>query len=224
MGTHRYPRTRRSPIEHDVGGYTRLGVRVSGYKRGSGKGTPRRSRMVGNPKEDSTSIGPHAFTFNFEYGPGDGESVIVFSDNYQDASDEAWEERKDTRVPISVEAIDPDIGAALKWMGKKAMAGYAYGKPKIMKATHLGAKYAIRGAKAGIRGGKSVARTGYGATKTAVKGSAKLLAFGAQSKLIENLLRLCYQEDIAKRTAARAALKSRYPSVYEMCDFSPGWY
>jgi len=168
--------------------------------------------VVGDPKEDSTSIGVHAFTVNFQYGPGDdGESVIVFSDNYQDCMDEAWEERVDTRQPISVEAIDPDIGAALKWMAKKAKAGFEYGAPKITKATHLGAKYAVKGVK-----------TGLGATKSTVKGGAKLVAFGVDMKIKESLLRLCYQKDPAKRNAARAALKSRYPEIWRKCDFSPG--
>lgn len=196
---HNYPRNRRSPIEHEVSPSIRLGVPVAGYTRGKGsKSVTRKSRMVGNPFEDSTSIGPHAFTFNFEYGPGDGETVIVFSDDYQNATDEAWEERKDKRIPKSVHAIDPSIKEALGFVLKKSKS-----------AAKIGGKYAIRGTKAALRTGKGLAKESY-----------TLAGFKAKQKLIESLLKLCYQKDKPKRIAARTALESQYPEVYKKCDFS----
>lgn len=178
-------------------------ARVRAFERGSGK-KYQRSRVVGDPKEDSTSIGVHGFVFNFKYSdkPGDGEVVCIFSDDYENAQDEAFEERKDKRTPISVEAIDPPIRDVLETIFTGAK-----------NATKIGGKYAIRAGKAGL-----------GATKDVVRESGRLVAFGVQSKLVESLLRLCYQKDPAKRNAARAALKSRYPEIWRMCDFSPGGY
>lgn len=210
--THRYPKKRRSPSRHRVKTHMRRGLPVKGFERGSGIKIQKSKvvgRLMGDPKEDSTPMGLHAYTINFSYEDGTGESVIVFSDNYQSASDEGWEERVDTRTPISVEVIDPDIGAALKWFGERVKAGYEYGKPRIVKATKLGAKYAVRGGIKGLEAGVAATRETY-----------KLAAFGVQQKLVEQLLRLCYQKDKSKRIASRAALKKRYPSIYSQCDFS----
>ncbi len=195
---------RRSPIYHPVKTHMRNGIQIRQFWRGQGTAKPTKSRVVG-AKDDSVSIGPHAWVVNFTYGPDDGESVIAFSDSYEGASDEAWEERKDNRIPISVEIIDPDIGSALKWMGSRAKAGYEFGKPKISKATKLGAKYAVRVGKAGVSTGKE---------------TFKLATFGAHQKFVEALIRKCYQKDRVKRLAARQALKKTYPEIYALCDFS----
>ena len=85
----------------------------------------------------------------------------------------------------------------VKWMLKKTKAGIDYGKPKITGAAKLGAKYAVKGGVKGIRAGATVAKESY-----------RLAAFGVQQKLVESLLRLCYQADRAKRIAARAASKA----------------
>ena len=217
----KYPRNRCSPAKHHVKGYTRKdGTRVGGHPRGKGtkQRTHKRSRTVGRAKDDDTPIGVHAFTVNFKYSnkPKDGESVIVLSNNYVDALDEAWEERMDNRTPISVEAIDPDIGAAIKWMGKRVRSAIKYGKPKIKRAAHLGAKYTVRATMATGSTIKKVGKAGIGGAKEL----GRLTAFAAQKEIIQSLLKLCYQTDRAKRTAARYALKKRYPEVYAMCDFS----
>ncbi len=225
------PRTRRSPSKHKVSGYTKKdGTKVSNYSRGKGarKRKSKRSRVVGS-HDDDTPIGVHAFTVNFTFSKkkGDGESVIVISDNFADATDEAWEEKIDPRMPIAVEIIDPDIGAAISWMGKRVKSAVKYGAPRIKKAAHLGAKYTIRAtmvagktggkvARAGIRGGVGVSKAGWSGAKEL----RRLTAFSVQAGVIENLLKLCYQKDRAKRTAARVALKRRYPEVYDMADFS----
>ena len=215
-----YPNKRKSPIHHNVRTHKRLGKTVKAFKRGSGIGNQKsRSRVVGRiTDDDDVKIGVHAFTANFTYSdkPGDGESVIVLSDNYADATDEAWEERIDERIPISVEIIDPDIGAALAWAGKRVKSAVKYGTPKLKKATELGAKYAIRATMVTGKTIGRVARAGVGGAKEL----GRLTAFAAQKELIQSLLKLCYQKDPAKRIAARKSLKSRYPDVYAMCDFS----
>ena len=203
--TIRYPKTRRSPVEHWVTGHTREGTPVRAFTRGRGARSQRPHVVVG-ATDDDIPIGVHAFTINFKYSdlPDDGESVIVFSDNYPDAIDEAWEEKIDVRIPIAVEAIDPDIGAALEWAGKRVRSAVEYGKPRVKKATELGAKYAVRATMVTGQTVKKVARAGVGASKELLK----LTAFGIQKEIIHNLLKLCYQKDKAKRIAARAALKS----------------
>ncbi len=217
-----YPRNRRSPVKHKVKGHARKdGTKISGYTRGKGARPQKlsRSRVVGSRGvDDDTSIGVHAFTVNFTYSdkPGDGESVIVFSDNFQDATDEAWEERMDPRMPIAVEIIDPDIGAALKWIGRRVKSAVKYGKPRIVKATKLGAKYAVR---ATMVTGRTIGKVAKAGAEGAVV-LGKLTAFGLQKELIQSLLGLCYQDDIGKQTAARIALKKQFPEVYDACDFS----
>lgn len=220
MRKHNYPKTRRSPAKHTVKSHTRYGRSVKSFTRGSGNRSQisQRSRVVGRVTDDDTKIGVHAFTANFRYSdkPGDGESVIVFSDNFADASDEAWEERVDKRTPVAVEIIDPDIGAALEWAGKRVKSAVEYGKPRIIKASKLGAKYAIKATMVtGSTIGK-VARAGVGGAKEL----GRLTAFGVQKEFIQSLLKLCYQKDRAKRIAARKSLKTRYPDIYAMCDFS----
>jgi len=220
-----YPKNRSSPVKHKVKTHTRKdGTKISGYVRGKGTSPHKtsRSRVVGKGVDDDTSIGPHAFTVNFTYSdkPGDGESVIVISDNFQDATDEAWEERMDSRMPIAVETIDPDIGAALKWMGKRVKSAIEYGVPRIKEAAHLGAKYAVR---ATMATAKTAGRVAKAAAVSGVEGArtlGHLTAFGLQKELIQSLLRLCYQADRAKRVAARIALKKQFPDVYAACDFS----
>lgn len=218
----RYPKNRYSPVKHTVKPHTREdGTKIRGYTRGKGikPQTSQRSRVVsGRGVDDDTSIGPHAFTVNFTYSdkPGDGESVIVISDNFQDATDEAWEERMDSRMPISVETIDPDIGAALKWMGKQVRSAIEYGKPKLARAAELGGKYAVRATMATGSTMLKVAKAGAGGAVTL----GRLTAFGMQKELIQSLLKLCYQADRAKSMAARLALKRQFPDVYAACDFS----
>lgn len=219
------PRTRRSPSKHKVSSYTRKdGTKVSNYSRGRGSKArkSKRSRVVGRGVDDDTPLGVHAFTVNFTYSKkkDDGESVIVFSDNFQDATDEAWEERIDKRMPLAVETIDPDIGAALTWMGKRVKSAIKYGTPKIVDASKLGAKFAVR---ATMVTGKTIGRVAKASAISGAKGAkelGRLTAFGVQKELIHSLLKLCYQKDKSKRTAARIALKRRYPEVYAAADFS----
>ena len=110
----KYPKSRRSPVKHGVSGYTRKdGTRIRGHTRGKGaRGQKyKRSRVVGRGVDDDTSIGVHAFVINFAYSkkPDDGESVVVFSTNFEDATDEAWEERMDSRMPIAVKPSIPTL-------------------------------------------------------------------------------------------------------------------
>jgi len=54
----------------------------------------------------------------------------VIARDYQSALDESFEEKHDTREPIEVEIIDPDLGKALRILARGAG-----------KAVALGAKY-----------------------------------------------------------------------------------
>lgn len=222
----KYPSSRRSPVKHGVSGYTRKdGTKVGGHTRGFGTGPrkPQRSRVVGKPEED---IKIHGYVVNFKYSdrPGDGESVLAISDqkretimeDYKEIIDEAWEERVDTRVPISVEIVDPSLGEIIKIMSEKVKDTIKWGAPKVKKAVGIGAKYGIKATMIAGSTAKKVARAGYDTTKEL----ARLTAFEVQKELIHNLLKLCYQKDKAKRIAARAALKTRYPEIYDMTDFS----
>lgn len=221
----RYPKTRRRPIEHDVKAHTRLGRPIRSFTRGSGTRPqkPQRSRVVGTPVED---IKIHGYVVNLKYSdrPGDGESILAISDqrpetimeDYKEILDEAFEEKIDPRVPISIEIVDPSVGEVIEIMSKKVKGTIKWGAPKIKGAARIGAKYGIKATMIAGSTAKKVARAGYDTTKEL----ARLSAFAVQKEIIHNLLRLCYQSDKAKRISARAALKKRYPEIYDLTDFS----
>ncbi len=226
----KYPKNRRSPVKHGVSGYTRRdGTKISGHTRGSGTRPqkPQRSRVVGKPEED---IKIHGYVVNLKYSdrPGDGESILAISDqkpgtimeDYKEILDEAFEERVDTRVPISIEIVDPSVGDVIKVMVEKVKGTIKWGAPKVKRAVkgaaRIGADYGIKATMIAGSTAKKVARAGYDTTKEL----ARLSAFAVQKEVIHNLLKLCYQKDKAKRIAARIALRDRYPEVYDMTDFS----
>jgi len=224
----KYPKNRQSPIKHDVDGYTRKdGTRVETYKRGKGikKHNPQRSRTVGRVKDDE-DIKIHGYVVNFKYSNkrGDGESVLAISDqkrktileDYKEIMDEAFEERVDTRVPLSIEIEDPSVSELIEVMSKKVKDTIKWGKPRVRKAAGVGAKYAIKATMIAGSTTKKIGVAGYDATKEL----ARLSAFAVQKEYIQSLLKLCYQKDPAKRLAARAALKKRFPEIYDMTDFS----
>jgi len=205
-----------------VGGFTRRdGTSVRGYVRGSGvKSKYTRRKVVGAAEE-----GDLGYVVNFKYSdkPGDGESVLVFTDPtataeeaYTKAMDEAFEERVDSRRPVEIDLVDPSVGAMLKWVGERVKGTIAYGKPVLKKAAKLGAKYAVRASMATAKTAKRVAKAGVGAGKELVK----LTAFSVERKMIERLIRDCYSKNKITRVASRHALKKRYPDIYDMCDFS----
>ena len=101
-------------------------------------------------------------------------------------------------------------------MSKKVKNTIKWGKPKAIKASKLGAKYAIKATMIAGSTTKKVGMAGYDASKEL----ARLSAFAVQKEYIQSLLKLCYESDIAKRNAARYTLKKRFPEVYDMCDFS----
>jgi len=184
--------------------------------------------VVGKPVVGlDTKIGPHAFTVNFQYGAGkdEGESVIVISDNYSGAIDEAYEERVEKHlVPIAVEIIDPDLAVALEFVERKVKAGatklsdaakrgIAYTKPRIKPAIKLGAKYAV---KATVLSARTAGKAAMGVTKF----GADIARMQFDTKIVQYLIKDCYSKDPVKRNAARSSLKRKYPDVYDSCDFS----
>ena len=181
-------RKRKSPRRHSVKSHVRNGYRVSSYVRGQGRTIPTliRRKII---KTDE----PKSYTINFQYSKkkGDGESVVVIAKNYQDALDEAFEEKTDSRNPISIEVIDPDIGKALRIIGKG-----------VGKGIKLGAKYA------------------WIAGKTITKETAHAIAKSYREMRLRRLIDEAYSPDRVTRIRARAKLKLRYPEIYSICDFS----
>jgi len=219
----KYPKSRRSPVEHWVKGHTRQGTAISPFTRGRGARSQRPHVVVGLPEED---IRVHGYVVNLKYSdrPGDGESILAISDqrpdtimeDYKEILDEAFEEKIDPRVPISIEIVDPSVGEVIEIMSKKVKGTIKWGAPKIKGAARIGADYAIKATMIAGSTAKKVARAGYDTTKEL----ARLTAFGVQKEIIHNLLKLCYQKNKAKRIAARVALKKRYPEIFDLCDFS----
>ena len=136
---------------------------------------------------------PKPFTCNFKYSnkPGDEESVVVISTSYDKALKEAFEEKTDPREPIEIEIVDPSIGKALRILARGAG-----------QAVKLGAKYT------------------YVAGKTVAKEAAFAIARAYRSQKLRRLIEECYSPDRATRAMARADLKTRYPEIYNACDFS----
>ena len=185
----RYPRHRKSPICHTVKEHTRQGNRVHPYVRGQGKAQQPSFTQRRVLKKES----PKSYTINFKYSnkPNDGESVVVIARTYQDALDEAWEEKTDARNPISVEVVDPDIGRALKILGRG-----------VAKAVLLGAKYT------------------YVTGKTVTREAAHAIARSYREMRVRRLIDEAYSTDRRIRILSRAKLKQRYPEIYSICDFS----
>ena len=179
-------RKRKSPVRHHVRSHTRNGSRVTSYVRGRGIQTAliTKRRIVGKPK---------SFTVNFKYSnrKGDGESVIVIAKNYQDTLDEAFEEKRDSRQPISVEVIHPSSGTMLRIMARG-----------VGKAVKLGAKYT------------------YIAGKTVSAEAAHAVAKSYRELRLRRLIDEAYSTDRVTRIVARGKLKKRYPEIYKICDFS----
>ena len=186
----KYPKHRKSPIRHTVHNHTRRGRNVSSYTRGEGS---RIQPTFIQKRRVLKKIGPKSFTINFKYSnkPNDGESVVVIAPTYEKALDEAFEEKVDSRYPIEVEVIDPDIGKALKILARG-----------VGKAVKLGAKYS------------------YITGKTVTKEAAHAIAKSYREMRVRRLIDECYSVDRRIRIQARAKLKQRYPEIYSICNFS----
>lgn len=236
---------RKTPVRHNVSGYTRRdGSKVQSHSRGKGvRVTKRTSKTVTSrpvkTREDGVVVltDPKPFTVNLTYSdkPGDGETVLTIvgeegtplSEAYELALDEAHEEKIDPRGPISVEVVDPDLGAALEFIGSgaKKLGGLslkaikAVGKAGVKvgkKSAALGAKYAI---KAGHVAKQVAIATGK-AGVAGLKEASKMALYEIERSKVQRMLKQAYSRDKVVRGAARAALKRAYPSVYDICDFS----
>lgn len=207
---------RKSPHAHTVSGFTKKnGKQVSAYNRGSGAPRPknkRAKRVVGKPTGGGDI---HGYVVNLKYSnrKGDGESILAISDqdtktilkDYKEILDEAFEEKADSRVPIAVEIVDPSVGELIRVMGRKVEGTIKWGAPKAIRAGKIGAKFAIKATMISAR---------------TLKSGAELAAYKGQTMLAESMLKPCWQKDKAKQTAARNALRLRFPTLYDMCEFS----
>lgn len=235
---------RKSPVHHGVSGYTRKdGSKVRPYARGRGTRS-KTSRRVVKAVDEDTRMEELAFTVNFKYSdkPDDGESVIVIADTYQRALEEAFEEKVDTRMPIEVDMVDPDLDAILKFVGEGARKIGAKVKekavaaaPRVRAAAAKAGKYALvkieKGAKVGakyaMRGGHVAAQAGVAVTKGVVRGvavglkeSSKLALYEIERSKVRRLIKQAYSKDPIERRSARIAIKRVYPDIYDICHFS----
>ena len=58
------------------------------------------------------------------------------------------------------------------------------------------------------------------AGKTVAKEAAFAIARAYRSQKLRRLIEECYSPDRATRAMARAKLKTQYPEIYSVCDFS----
>ena len=154
-----------------------------------GKGTISTATFTSRRRIDK----PKSFTVNFTYSnkKGDGETVVVISTDYFKALDEAYEEKTDPRIPISVEVIDPDLRRALRVLAKEAKA-----------VGEAGLKY------------------GWRTTKALTAEATHAIAKSYRELRLRRLIDEAYSTDKVTRIRARAKLKLRYPEIYSVCDFS----
>ena len=155
-----YPSKRRSPVIHEVSGYTRAdGTRVPGHVRGRRRGRPlSKSKVVrGKIFNDDTEVDPKAWDVTFEYRDGKTETVTVIAPSFEKAMDESFEERKrQTEEPYSFKIVDPSlwgaISDAVRGAGKRAkftvkkhylmgLVKDAYSEDKVKR---VGARLALR--------------------------------------------------------------------------------
>ena len=223
-------RHHKSPVRHSVRAHVRDGKRIGSYMRGHGSPSniERRSSRFKRLSE-LTGGEPKPFTVNFKYSKkkGDGESVIVISRSYQKALDEAYEEKKDQRNPISVEIVDPDFGRIFKAIGSGLSKVTKVGAQYAIKGGHIAKQAAIRAkphVKKGLviagKAGKTALVYSAKGIKVTGKAAAQAAARHYASKQLDNLIRDCYHENRVKRTRARSKLKREYADVYDVCDFS----
>ena len=228
--------TRKTPVKHHVKGHSREGHRVAGYTRGKGSASPigqRRQKIHPDTKFNK----PKAFTVNFYYDESkkDGETIVVISDSYEKALKEAYEEKVDSRTPVSLDVIDPDFGKILGAIGGGLKSFASFGgkflvrgghvakeamiraKPHLQRTVKRGAigarKYGIQGVKAGAGYAKK------GAILTG-KWAGQQAAGKYDNEVAKRLVNRCYSTDRASRTVARAELKEKFPVIYDVCDFS----
>lgn len=124
---------RKSPRIHRVKSHIRKNKHVDSYIRGVKKQNIHLSKpTIAKPKG-------YAVTLKYSAKPDDKEKVDVIAINYHRAIDEAFEEKKDKRMPIEIIVVDPSLGEVIHWAGSHALK---YGK--------LAAQKAYRTAKSGL--------------------------------------------------------------------------
>lgn len=224
---------RHSPIKHRVDQYRRASGIVKAHDRGKGSRPTLAPRVVrrraGKVVDQDTDLGKgKAFTINFTYGKGQGESVVVFADTYAKALDEGYEERIDKhKVPLEIEIVDPLLGTAISLVarGARGLGGLTF--RGIKGGARLGAKYAIKGARAtpgvlrkigeierkaivaGAKVGKRVAIEGGHVAWTALQ------KWEAQ-KLVEK----SFSKNKTEAYFAQRTLRRKYPEIADKSSWS----
>ena len=101
-----------------------------------------------------------------------------------------------------MEVIDPDLGRMLRIVAEGAKTAVKVGAREAGKLTKLGIKY------------------GYAGAKVLGKEAAFAIARAYRSQKLRRLIEESYSPDRATRAMARAKLKTQYPEIYSVCDFS----
>lgn len=208
MGKKRnYPGNRRSPIAHKVDSHRRDGHSVDGYERGSGSKVSSDQVIPLSGRKSNAE----AFIVTLKYEDKTSEKINVFAPRgaYKKALDEALEERTHQEMPMEINILDPSLGEVISFIGKGIGTGLKYVKSGIVKATpHI--KKGLKKAGRGIgRGAKAVG-----------KGIGRRAVTYAQRKEAERLVNRSYSENLSRRAIARTKLKTKYPEIYDNCDFS----
>lgn len=118
---------RNSPIIHRVKSYVRNGKTVRPYTRGIRKHRP--NLHLANPNLRKPQ--GYAVTLRYSDKPRDLEKIDVIATDFKRAIDEAFEEKKDVRLPVEIVVVDPSIGEVLHWVGSHALK---YGREAASKA------------------------------------------------------------------------------------------
>lgn len=129
-----YPSHRHTPVRHKVKAHTRKGKPVKSFMRGSGS---KSTKKVASPTVKAKNK-PKGYTVKFKYTAKDTEIIKVIAPSYQDALDEGFEEKEDSRTPIEITVIDPSLGEVIHWAGSRAAE---YSKKAAKKAAKKGKEY-----------------------------------------------------------------------------------
>jgi len=230
---------RKSPIRHKVKPYTRNGVKVNGYFRGSGTATRSRSKKKVSMVNDNTPHpdGPKGWVITFIYEDGLTEAVTVISDNQQDALDEAYEEREHkTLFPVDTIIHDPPLEEVVarilsgakkvtKTIGSAAAKGAKATGRVAIKGVKLAGKTTVDAAKAAGRGAKFVVGEAIDVGGTYYADKKQEIKFNMEMEKAAALLRQAYGDpDDLRVKAARFALKKHYRELYDSADFSREYY
>ena len=208
-----YPKHRKSPIKHSVKSHVREGGRVRAFQRGKGVKPAVRSFATKRLIQKVPKAKAYICNLTYSNRPGDGETLTIFGPGgmagYKKVLDECWEEKHDLRDPIEIHVIDPSLGDVLKYVGTGAK-----------KVAHLGGKFAVKGGHIAYRAGVITGKGLKVAGRIGAKEAVKTFRSAAERGRVMIILNQCYSKNKYIRITARQKLLKKYPSVYDIAEFS----